>query len=305
MEFLSKLVPVAMLVFVVSSMLAVGLSLTVGQILAPLRNGRLVSLALVLNFVLMPLAAFVIARLLRLDQPLGVAMVLLGTAAGAPFLPLLARIAKGNLAFAVGLMVLLMVVTVGYMPLVLPLLLEGVSVDPLKIGRSLVLLMMLPLTIGLLVKAGFNAIAARVQPSLNRVSTLSLALLIILLLATNIQNVLSLFGTRGVLASILFIVAATGMGWILGGPAPDTRGVLALGTAQRNIAAALVVGGQNFSDPRVVVMVVVVALVGLLLLMPLARFLAKNQRQTDGLNSTRPRLEPPNRTAADADKRRL
>jgi hypothetical protein len=46
-------------------------------------------------------------------------------------------------------------------------------------------------------------------------------------------------------------------------------------TAQRNIAAALVVGGQNFKDPKVVVMVVVVAIVGLLLLMPLARYLGK------------------------------
>src|SRR5277367_1740797 len=130
MEFLSKLVPITMLVFVVSSMLAVGLSLTVGQILAPLQNAKLVSLALLTNFVLMPLAALVIARLLQLDQPLKVALLLLGTAAGAPFLPKLAAVAKGSLAFAVGLMVLLMVLTVGYMPLVLPLMLEGVSVDP-------------------------------------------------------------------------------------------------------------------------------------------------------------------------------
>ena len=50
--------------------------------------------------------------------------------------------------------------------------------------------------------------------------------------------------------------------------------MLALGTAQRNIAAALVVGTQSFSDPRVVVMVIVVAIVGLIILMPLSRALA-------------------------------
>ena len=138
MELLTKAVPIAMLAFVVSSMLAVGLSLTIGQIVAPLRNGKLVFFALLANFVLMPATALGIARLLRLDQPLGVALLLLGAAAGAPFLPKLAGIAKGNLAFAVGLMVLLMVLTVAYMPLVLPLLLEGVSVDPMKIARSLV-----------------------------------------------------------------------------------------------------------------------------------------------------------------------
>ncbi len=49
--------------------------------------------------------------------------------------------------------------------------------------------------------------------------------------------------------------------------------MLALGTAQRNIAAALVVGGKDFDDPKVLVMIVVVAVVGLLILMPLARVL--------------------------------
>ena len=266
-----------MLAFVVSSMLAVGVSLTVGQIMAPLRNGKLVSLSLLANFVLMPLGALVIARLLRLDEPLGIALLLLGTAAGAPFLPKLAGIAKSNLAFAVGLMVLLMVLTVLYMPLVLPLLLEGVSIDPTKIARSLIILMLLPLGTGLLVKARFCDVADRIRTSLNRISSLSLALLIVLLLVTNIQNVIGLFGTRGILASILFLLSGVGIGWVLGGPALGTKGVLALGTAQRNIAAALVVGGKNFDDPNVLVMVVVVAVVGLLILMPLAHVLGSKR----------------------------
>ena len=279
MEILSKAIPVTMLVFVVSSMLAVGLSLTVAQILAPLRSVRVVSFALLANFVLMPLAALAIARLLRLDQPLGVALLLLGTAGGAPFLPKLVGVAKGDLAFSVGLMVLLMVLTVGYMPLVLPLLLEGVSVDPLKIAKSLLLLMLLPLAVGLAIKARLEAIATRARPVLDRISSLSLVVLIVLLLATNIRNVVSLFGTRGILASILFLVVGFGIGWLLGGPGSDTRSVMALGTSQRNIAAALVVGGQNFTDPNVLVMVVVVAIVGLLILMPLSRVVAKRSEQ--------------------------
>jgi BASS family bile acid:Na+ symporter len=292
MELLSKIVPIAMLTFVVSSMLSMGLSLTVAQIVAPLRNYRLIVLALLANFVLMPFAALGIAKLLRLDEPLAIALLLLGTASGAPFLPLLTRISKGNLALSVGLMVLLMVVTVAYMPLVLPLFLEGVSVDPMKIGRSLVFLMMLPLAIGLLVKARLSGLAAKVQPSLGRVSILSLALLIALLLITNMQNVLNLYGTRGVLASILFIAAGSGIGWVSGGPQSDTRGVMALGTAQRNIAAALVVGGQNFSDPNVIVMVVVVAIVGLLMLMPFAKYLARFSQVASQKPDNSTKLQP-------------
>ena len=263
MELMQKATSVAVLVFVLSSMLAMGLGLTVSQIIAPLRNARLVVLSLLANFVLMPLAAVALATLLRLDQPLGVGLLLLGTAAGAPFLPKLAQIAKGNLAFAVGLMVLLMVVTVGYLPLVLPLLLPGVSVNPAKIARSLFLLMLLPLAGALAVKARFAVAAARTKPVLDRVSNLSLILLVLLITATNINNVLAVFGTRGILAALLFIAVGFGVGWLLGGPGMDTRRVLALGTAQRNIAAALVVGGQSFSDPKVVVMIIVVAIVGL------------------------------------------
>jgi BASS family bile acid:Na+ symporter len=275
MELAQKAVSVAMLTFVLSSMLGMGLGLTVGQILAPLRNVRLVVLSLVANFVLMPLAAVGLARLLRLDEPLGVGLILLGASAGAPFLPKLAQIAKGNLAFAVGLMVLLMVLTIVYLPLVLPLLLEGVSVNPAKIARTLVLLMLLPLAVALGVKAKLPAVAARTKPALDKISNLSLILLIVLLVIVNLKSVLSVFGTRGILAGLLFLAAGYGIGWLLGGPAADTRPVLGLGTSQRNIAAALVVGAQSFTDPKVVVMVVVVAIVGLLTLMPLSRWLAK------------------------------
>ena len=113
MDLLSKAATVAMLSFVVSSMVAMGAGLTLVRIIEPLRNARLVVLALLANFVLMPLSAFVLAKVLRLDEPLGIGLLLLGCAAGAPFLPKLAELAKGNLAFAVGAMVLLMVVTVG------------------------------------------------------------------------------------------------------------------------------------------------------------------------------------------------
>ena len=274
MELLSKAVTVAMVSFVVSSMLAMGAALTVSQIFDPLRNARLVMLALVANFVLMPLGAFALAKVLWLDEPLGVGLLLLGCAAGAPFLPKLAQLAKGNLPFGVGAMVLLMVITVAYLPIVLPLLLPGVTVNPVKIAQSLVLLMLLPLAIGLFVKARYDATAARVKPPLDWLSNVSLILLIVLITVVNFDKVLQVFGTRGILAGLLFIALGFCIGWMLGGPGNDTRPVLALATAQRNIAAALVVGSQSFSDPKVVVMVIVVAIVGLIILMPLSRALA-------------------------------
>jgi bile acid:Na+ symporter, BASS family len=130
MDLKQAAISVSMIVFVVSSMLGMGLGLALSDIVAPLRNWRRVTLALVANFVVMPFAALALARILRLEPSMGIGLLLLGMAAGAPFLPTLAQISRGNLAFAVGLMVLLMVMTVGYVPVVLPLLLPGVSVNP-------------------------------------------------------------------------------------------------------------------------------------------------------------------------------
>ena len=274
MELLSKAATVAMLSFVVSSMLAMGAGLTISQISEPLRNVRLVVLALLANFVVMPLGALGLAKVLSLDEPFGIGLLLLGCAAGAPFLPKLAELAKGNLAFAVGAMVLLMVVTGAYLPIVLPLLLPGITVHPWNIARSLLLLMLLPLVIGLVLKARYGDLAERVKPVLDWISNVSLILLIALITAANIDKVLQVFGTRGILAGLLFIALGFGTGWLLGGPNADTKRVMALGTGQRNIAAALVVASQSFSDANVVVMVIVVAIIGLIILMPLSRALA-------------------------------
>ena len=95
-------------------------------------------------------------------------------------------------------------------------------------------------------------------------SNVILVPMVLLLAVANIDKILHVFGTRGILAGLLLIAPGFGIGWILGGPGSDTRRALALGTGQRNIAAALVVASESFSDPSVVIMVIVVTIVGLL-----------------------------------------
>ncbi|MCA4756379.1 bile acid:sodium symporter [Mycolicibacterium fortuitum] len=266
---------IAVVFFVVSSTLAVGLSLTVGQIVAPLKNIRLVALSLTANFVLAPLAAFGLWKAFGLDEPLGIGLLLCGLAAGAPFLIKLAEFAKADMAFAVGLMVLLMVVTVGYVPLVLPVFVAGTAVNPARIAVSLVVLMLIPLAAGLALRARGPGIAARFRPVIGKVSTLSMILVVVLTIAAHFNSVLSVFGTFGILAAVVYTMICAGIGWLLGGSA--ARDVLALGTAQRNAAAAFVVAGQNFDDPKVVVMITVVLIVEFLMLLPFARRLARSR----------------------------
>ncbi|MFC2053469.1 hypothetical protein ACFLV7_04105 [Chloroflexota bacterium] len=69
-EFFSVIAALSGLLFVFSSMLATGLSLTVALILLLFKNVSLVILALLANFVLMLLLAYGITRLIPLDEPI-------------------------------------------------------------------------------------------------------------------------------------------------------------------------------------------------------------------------------------------
>lgn len=267
-QALLTLLQVTALLFVIGSMLAMGLSLTVPAILRSLGDRRLLGLALLANFVLVPALAWGAAQLISDDHVgLQTGLILIGAVAGAPFLPKLAEMARGDAALSVGLMVVLMVVTIPYAPLVLPLLLGDVTVDAVQIATSLVVLMLLPLGLGLFVRARYRGASDTIRPIAAQVSSVALALLAVGALVVNFDELVSTVGTGGLVAALLLLVGAVAIGLALGGRGDGTRSVVALGTGQRNLSAALVIAAQNFGDdPEVITMVMVVAVLGLLLL---------------------------------------
>jgi predicted Na+-dependent transporter len=266
-EMLQTIATLSVLVFVVASMLAMGLSLSLRQILDPLADLALVGKALLANFVVVPALVFLIVAIVPVTEAQKIGLLLLATAAGAPFLPKLVAVAKGDLAYSVGLMVLLMIVTVVYVPVVLPQMLPGIAVNPLDIASSLIVLMLIPLAIGLFIQARYSEIATSLQPVMAQASNTALIFLAVLGLLLNFNSMLGLIGTGAIIALFLLILGAFGAGWLLGGPHDGTRPVMGLGTAQRNISAALVVAGQNFQDPDVITLILVGSIVMLVVLM--------------------------------------
>ncbi|AAM06010.1 TPA: bile acid:sodium symporter family protein [Methanosarcina acetivorans] len=267
LNFLETVGVLGTLIFVLTSMLGMGFSLTVQQILAPLSNRKLVILSLAANFILVPLLALGVLLIFPLSEGLSIGLFLLGTSAGAPFLPKLAQVAKGDTAFAVGLMVLLMVVTIFYVPIVLPLFLSGVTISPWDIAKSLILLMLLPLVLALFIRARHEEIASGLLPLMTQATNLSLLVLFVAFFVVYLSDLISVIGSTAVLAAAVFLLISFIIGYFLGGSAGPVKRVLALGTAQRNLSAALAISALNFTDPDVMVMIMVVALAGLILLM--------------------------------------
>jgi predicted Na+-dependent transporter len=278
-EVIVVLVQVSGLLFVVSSMLAMGLALTIPMIMGSIADVRLMVLAVVANFVVVPAVAYGAAEVLIADEHPGLktGLILAGAAAGAPFLPKLVQTARGAIALGVGLMVVLMLVTIVYLPIALPLLLPGdVEVDSWQIAKSLIFLMLLPLGVGLFVRARYPQLATSFQPTATQISTLAVAFLMVALLVINFEQIIDTLGTGGIAAALIVIVVAFAVGFLVAGDPEEQRSVMGLGTAQRNLSAAIVVAAQNFGDdPEVITMVMVVGVLGLVVLFAAAGELGK------------------------------
>jgi bile acid:Na+ symporter, BASS family len=265
---------IALLVFLVSSMLAAGLSLTPRAILAPLRNVRLVLAALALNFLVAPAFAVMLTMVIALERPHAIGLILLGGAAGAPFLPKLVESAHCDLGFAVALMTLLTVGTTLFMPFALPLIIPDLQASPWSIARPLVMFILTPLAVGMLLRRN-PAISAASQPIFTKLGSLSAFVLLALLVVLYFRDLLGVLGSGALAAAIVFITGLGAAGYLLGGSREATRGVLGLGTAARNVGAALVPASQSFSDPKIMIMLVATTLVMLIVLVPAARWLAR------------------------------
>jgi predicted Na+-dependent transporter len=229
-DFFSAIAGISGLLFVVTSMLAMSLSLSMQQMTQPLKNIRLVILALLANFVLVPLLGLAIIKIIPLDQSLQVGVILLATAAGAPFIPKLVQGAK-----------------------------------------SLIVTMLIPLVIGMLIKSHSPDVADHWAPVMQKISSLSILILLVVGLGLNISNIIGFIGTRGIGAMIILIIGALLIGLLFGGRDPGARSAMGLSTANRNGAAALLVATQNFSGTNTLPFVLVGTVIMLLILLPVAK----------------------------------
>lgn len=275
-EVLATLLNLSVIAFAVTSMLSVGFAYTLGEILGPLRDVGGVLRVLLANFVLVPLLAYLVLQVSPLDRPYAVGLMLVATAAGAPFLVKLTEHSAGDLAISATLLVILLPTTIVYMPFVVPLIAPDAEVGALAIATPLVLTMFLPLGVGLLVRGRAPSWAERLQPGMGKASSVALVVLVAATLLLNLERILDVFGTGAILAAVVLVLGAFAVGFALG-PDPDSRDELGLATAQRNIAAATVVATQAIDNNDALVMVVVTSLVTLALLFPIASVLRKRE----------------------------
>ena len=272
-ELLSHALTPVILIYVVSGMLALGLSQTVRQILEPLRNVRITISAVVASYVILPLIATTIARLFGLDPALRYGLVLLAMAAGAEVGPIFTAKSNANVSLAGGILVLSIGITIIYIPLMLGVFLPDVHFDVKHLLLKLILTIVVPLLVGLFIRSRFEKTAHIAEKYLHLMSRLFVVLLLLTLIGLYHKQIIRLFGTYAILAGVIYVVAGFGTGYLLGWPERSTMLAMGFMHGARNASVAVMVASSAFSDlPNVMLMIATMVVLMLLILILVSTF---------------------------------
>ena len=272
LEALHIALDVSIAVFIAGVLFASGLEVTFEQGLTPLKNRPVVIRGLLANVVLAPLIVYGMSIVFPLERPFMIGVLLYGFASGAPYTPKLVATAAGDVPSAIGLTILLTVLTILYMPFVLPYLVPGTEIGVWEIAKPLLLQMFVPLVIGLGVRHFSPRAAAKTLKPAHLIVNLSLLVFVVLAVLLHHDALLATAGTGAVASAVALTLLTFGVGYILGPGDEQGKVTLGLATTARNIGAAATIATANFGDePEVLITIAVCMFVVFALAFPLAK----------------------------------
>ncbi len=259
-------------VSIIATVMSLGMSFTMTQFVAPLRNVVRVILMAVVNCLLIPAAAWGLFTLFGIKAAYVTGATLAAVGAAGPTGLKAAQLAKrADLALAVSVVVVLQLVNLAAVPLWAGQVVSGASISAVTILKNLLELVLIPLAVGLLVRWRYADHAKSWQPDLVKVANLALGLALIAGLAVNWSTIVSMFGSRVLLASLVVVVVALAAGYFAGGRNPAARASTGLVSGMRfGSLGLIIIGTQLHGNPSYLGPAIVFALVDMVVVVFIA-----------------------------------
>jgi BASS family bile acid:Na+ symporter len=249
-------------------MLAMGLQVKFEAVTGSTRPLRRLILCLLANYVLVPAVTVGLLYLFQSNPMVWVGFLVLAVCPGAPVGPPATSIARGNVAWAVGMMVILAGLSTILAPALLGAIVPQIApesdlqIDYLAIARTLLIAQMLPLAVGLAVHHRAPLFTEKIARPLGMIANVLLLALVVLIVATQYET-LAAIRLRAWAGMTMLLLASLGLGWLCGGPEVAVRKAMVLTTASRNVAVGLVIVTSNFADTPAVTAVVAYGLMSI------------------------------------------
>jgi bile acid:Na+ symporter, BASS family len=240
--------------FVAVVMFSIGLRVSGGELLDVLRNRALFMRTLLANCVLIPVIGFLLVRIFPLTPDASIGILLLAAIPGTPIALQFTRRARTRLAFAAAMTFVLSLVSLAMTPLaieVMPQMAQRSERPILHLLASIVLYIALPLCAGLWVARRAPKIAPRLVLPLGILATVVFVFLMWETRLVRRQAFDAIRGRGTILAMLLLLLLSMLIGWLIGGPDPESRRVLATSTSMRSVIVVLYVARYCFPGTSV------------------------------------------------------
>jgi BASS family bile acid:Na+ symporter len=237
---LETLLKITLVIFMVGNLLDLGLRLDLKVALRGFRDVRFITLTVVWGFILCPALGYLLAKIIPLPAPVAMGLILMTLGPGGPMLPLMVDKARGDLNYTGTFTLLTTLGTVVFLPVMVPILVEGLTVTTWMVAKPMLFFILLPMVIGTVIKIRWESFASSIQPFVNKATKIDTLLMLVLVFGVYGKGMLGTIGTfaAGSQFVFLFIVTA-GSYWLSFGMPKSQKSVLSIGVCCRQIGPAL------------------------------------------------------------------
>lgn len=197
-------------------MFGMGLTLNLHDFRIVFSRPKDVIIGCLAQFTIMPLLAWGLARLFSLDEALALGVVLVGCCPGGTASNVITYLAKGDLTLSVGMTG----VSTLLAPFLTPLLTwalagKSVNVDVASMFLSILWVVILPIVVGLIVKAILPKFTEKATDYLPAISSLAIALIVAIVISANADKLMA-GGMLIVVVVILHNLCGLSLGYLIG-----------------------------------------------------------------------------------------
>jgi len=241
MQFLQDTFEPMVFVFTAVNLGSLGLQVKIPELIAVFKNKKAMALIFVWGWVLGPALAFLITWIIPLAEPYVIVMFFSSVAPIAPFFPIMAKQVRGDMSFAGALFPLAVIGTVILLPLIGPMVVKGLTINPLDLAKPLFMTLLLPMIIGVAARHFAETIVTKIIPAVNMIAKIITLLMITQCFVIYGQEMLTTAGSFALLSGTIFMVVMAVITYRFGfGLKQNQRSVMSIGMLQRNLGAILI-----------------------------------------------------------------
>ena len=197
-------------------MFSLGIGLTINDFKNISRHPKAFAVGILNQMIVLPLIAFIIISVFKLDSNLSIGIMILACCPGGVTSNMITKIAKGDTALSISYTAIASIATIITLPLIVGFSINYFTVENAQdfnmiwLSLQMFLIAAVPTCVGLYMNTKYNNFSKKIDPIINKISTVLFVIIVIGALASNwnifIQN-LSVLGPAVIsLITMMFLI---------------------------------------------------------------------------------------------------